>query len=157
VGVHQFSYRVKSGGVTRSDDIDLRRWKLESCGWGMEDGSPLPNVLPVGAKVVMRAEGWGFPDTSGFLVFKKDQAEILLWERDDGQNTSNLPQPLINNDDEVDWWKVDVKDSVALNEWTTVHEEEVSVLGFNNAEYYFEVKLQDQKCTSGELSVRPPQ
>jgi hypothetical protein len=157
VGVHTFSYRLSAGGVTRSDGIALRRWKLESCGWGMEDGSPLANPLPVGAKVVMRAEGWGFPDTSGFLVFKKDQAEILLWERDDGQNTSNVPQPLINNDDQVDWWKVDVKDSVALNPWTTIHEEEVAILGFNNAEYYFEVTLQDEKCTSGELSVRPPQ
>jgi len=152
-GVHQFSYEASAGGTSRGATISLRRWKLESCGWTMEDGTPASGDVALGAKVVMRADGWGFPDTSGFLVFKRDQAEFKLWERDDGQNTTNVPQPLINNDDEVDFFKVDVMSSVALQPWTTVFDEEVPILNLARAEYYFEVKLQDERCTSGEISV----
>lgn len=153
LGTHRFTYNVDTGGTVRGDHIDLRRWKLESCGWEMANGNPLPNPVPLGAQVVMRATGWGFPDTSGLLLFKKDQAEFLLWERDDGQNLSGTPKPFINNDDEVDWWKVDVMGSVAQKPWTTVFDEDFTVLGFGHAEYYFEVTLQDEKCTSGEISV----
>lgn len=153
-GTHDFVYWAESGGVTRRGQATLRRWKLESCGWFTEAGAPASGVVPLGAKVAMRASGWGFPDTSGFLVFKKDQAEFLLWERDDGQNNTNLPQPLINNDDEVDWFKVDVLNSVADQPWTTVFTEEVELLGIRtHAEYYFEVTLQDETCTSGQLDV----
>lgn len=153
-GTHDFVYWAEAGGVARRTQATLRRWKLERCGWVKADGTPTGGVVPLGEKVSMRASGWGFPDTSGFLVFKKDQAEFLLWERDDGQNTTNLPQPLINNDDEVDWFKVDVLDSVADQPWTTVFTEEVELLGIRtNAEYYFEVTLQDETCTSGQLEV----
>lgn len=153
-GVHDFVYWAESGGVSRRAQATLRRWKLESCGWFKADGTPAAGAVLLGEKVSMRAAGWGFPDTSGFLVFKKDQAEFLLWERDDGQNTTNLPQPLVNNDDEVDWFKVDVLDSIAVQPWTTVFTEEVELLGIRmDAEYYFEVTLQDETCTSGQLDV----
>lgn len=153
-GVHDFVYWAESGGVARRAQATLRRWKLESCGWFKADGTPAGGTVPLGEKVSMRASGWGFPDTSGILIFKKDQAEFLLWERDDGQNDTNLPQPLINNDDEVDWFKVDVANSVADQPWTTVFTEEVELLGIRMyAEYYFEVTLQDETCTSGQLDV----
>jgi len=153
LGTHHFSYNVSSGGSARGLGLDVRRWKLESCGWAMADGSPLSNPVPPGTRVVMRASGWGFPDTSGILLFKKNQADFTLWERDDGQNTSGHPEPYVNNDDQVDTFKVDVRNSVAEEKWTTVFDEEVPVLGLSHAEYYFEVTLQDQTCTSGELTV----
>ncbi|MEW5737978.1 MAG: hypothetical protein AB1938_03575 [Myxococcota bacterium] len=154
-GTHEFKYSVESGGVLRSDAITMRRWKLESCGWFQGD-SPVGGTVMDGTTVTMRATGWGFPDTSGILIFKVNQAEFKIWERDYGQNNTDLPQPFVNNDDEVDTRKADVVSSVSEEDWHARFDEEPDFLGYGRAEYYFEVRIQDEKCTSGEINVPSP-
>lgn len=154
-GTHQYQYYAQSGGIVRSADVGMRRWRLESCGW-YKDGAPVSGPVMADTTVMMRATGWGFPDTSGILVFKVNQAEFKIWERDDGQNDTNLPQPFVNNDDEVDAWKADVVSSVSEDDWRARFDEEPDFLGFGGAEYYFEVRIQDEKCTSGEIVVPSP-
>lgn len=152
-GTHEYNFWARSGGITRRDAVTLRRWKLESCGWALADGTAPSGPVMEGTTVFLRATGWGFPDTDGFLLFKRNQAEFTLWEKDYGQNNTNVPQPWVNNDDHVFTHKGDVKDSVAAYEWKVDFDEEVDFLGLGRAEYYCEVTLHDQQCTSGELTV----
>jgi hypothetical protein len=104
---------------------------------------------------VMHAELWGFPDTSGWL-FKSPRARFTVWERDPGgRETPEQIDSFKNNDDEGDSFGADVRSSVSVARWTSVYEDEFDLLDLhvNAAEYYFEVSVEDQVCTSGELLV----
>jgi hypothetical protein len=104
----------------------------------------------------MHAELWGFPDTSGWLIFRSPRAEFTVWERDPGgRPTPEQVDSLRNNDDEGDSFGSDVKSSVSEARWTTKYDDEFDLLDFhtNAAEYYFEVSVEDQVCTSGEILV----
>ena len=51
--------------------------------------------------------------------------------------------------------KADVRSSETATSWTTVYEDEFDLLDLhtNAAEFYFEVQVEDQVCTSGEIHV----
>lgn len=106
--------------------------------------------------VTPRAAGWGFPDTTTFLFIKSHKAHFKIRERDSGQNTTSLPQLLVNNDDEVTTLDVDMFGSVSQTTWTARFVEEVDFFNLNRAELYFEVRMEDELCTSGEIIVKPP-
>ena len=62
---------------------------------------------------------------------------------------------IANNDDEGDSFDADVLSDASEARWTTAYEDEFDPLDLhvNAAEYYFEVNLEDQVCTSGEIHV----
>ena len=103
----------------------------------------------------MHASLWGFPDTETYLwLFKSPQAEFTIWEADPAGRQWD---PFGNNDDEVDSWNADIRSDETQQGWTAVYDEEFHMdpLVWNPAEYYFEVKVEDQLCTSSKIVVPP--
>jgi hypothetical protein len=157
-GRETYDFLVQSGGIERMASITLQRWGIERCSWRTPEGRPYDEEESVnrGTQAVMHAELWGFPDTSGWFIFKRPRAEFTVWERDPG----GRPTPedidfLKNNDDEGDSFDADVRSNASEASWTTVYEDELDLLDLhaNAAEYYFEVKVEDQVCTSGQILV----
>ena len=157
-GREVYDFVVRSGGIERRASITLQRWGIESCAWRSGDGRPFDEGESVGrgTQAVMHARLWGFPDTTGWLIFKSPQATFTVWERDPGgRPTPEQVDFLQNNDDEGDSFDADVKSDETTAGWTTVYEDEFDPLDLhaNAAEYYFEVVVEDQRCSSGELRV----
>ncbi|MBF5041534.1 hypothetical protein FGE12_03985 [Aggregicoccus sp. 17bor-14] len=157
-GRETYTFTVRSGGIERSASLTLQRWGIERCGWRASDGRPYAGDEAVnrGTDVVMRAELWGFPDTSGWLIFRHPRATFTVWERDPGgRPTPGEIDSLKNNDDEGDSVDADVKAGASEAHWTTEYDDEFDLLDLhvNAAEYYFEVHVEDQVCTSDEVLV----
>ncbi len=157
-GREVYDFVVQSGGIERAASITVQRWGVESCAWRSSEGRPYAEDETVGrgTQAVMHAELWGFPDTTGWLIFRRPVAEFTVWERDPG----GRPTPedidfLKNNDDEGESFDADVRSNASEARWTTLYEDEFDPLDLhmNAAEYYFEVKVEDQVCTSGEILV----
>lgn len=156
-GTRRYDYVFHAGGTTRSASVTMRRWGFTGCGWVVNGMPASPSqVVADGTPVTMRATGWGFPDTTTFLFIKSHQAHFKIWERDYGQNNTNLPQPLVNNDDEVTNVDGDMRSSVSEAPWKAKFDEELEFLHLNRAELYFEVRMEDELCTAGEIVVPPP-
>jgi hypothetical protein len=160
-GFRTYELLVRSGGIERSATLTLQRWGIERCGWTTSGGAALEDGawLHRGVEVVMVTESWGFPDTTtSWLVFRWPQAESTIWEADPAGRPGPGDIPLFaNNDDEVDSFLADVRNGRSEERWTTVHEDEFDPLDLhvNAAEYYFEVELEDQRCTSAQILVSP--
>jgi hypothetical protein len=156
-GWRTYELVARSGGTERSASVTLQRWGIEGCGWRTPDGAALPDGARValGAQVYLEARLWGFPDTTTrWFLFRSPLAEFTLWEADPGGRAQ--PGDLFeNNDDEVDSFDAEIRSGLTERGWTTEHEDEVDPLdlNLNAAEYYFEVKVEDQRCTSGQLVV----
>lgn len=138
--------------------VTLQRWGIESCSWRASDGRTYgeSESVGLGTEAVMHARLWGFPDTTRWLFFKRPQARFTVWERDPGgRPTPEDVDTLENNDDEGESSDADVKSDETAARWTTVYEDEFDPLDLhvNAAEYYFEVSVEDQVCTSGEVLV----
>ena len=105
----------------------------------------------------MHAQLWGFPDTTtNWFFFKSPQAEFKIWEADPGGRPAYGEISLFeNNDDEVESFDADIRSDQTEARWTTVFGDEYDPLDLhlNAAEYYFEVKVEDQVCTSGGILV----
>jgi hypothetical protein len=160
-GFRTYDLVVRSGGMERSASVTLQRWGIDGCGWRADGGAALEDGAWTarGIRVVMAADSWGFPDTTtSWLVFRWPQAEFTLWEADPGGRPEPGDLPFLeNNDDEVDSFLADVRSGRSEQRWTTSHEDEWDPLDLhmNAAEYYFEVKLEDQRCTSAQILVPP--
>jgi hypothetical protein len=157
-GRQVYEFVVRSGGIERSASITLQRWGIERCAWRAADGREYGGSESVGrsAQVAMHAWLWGFPDTTGWLFFKRPQAEFTVWERDPGgRPTPGQIDSVRNNDDEGDSFDADVRSGESAASWTTTYEDEFDPLDLhaNAAEYYFEVVVEDQRCNSGEILV----
>jgi hypothetical protein len=158
-GRKTYEFVVRSGGIEKNASVTLQRWGIESCAWRSSDGRPLggSEYVDRGTPVVMQALLWGFPDTTtSWFFFKSPQAEFTIWEADPGGRPTREEIDLFqNNDDEVDSFDADVRSDQTEARWATVFEDEYDPLDLhlNAAEYYFEVKVEDQVCTSGEILV----
>ncbi len=157
-GREEYTFLVRSGGIERTASLTLQRWGIERCGWRSSEGRPLgeSEAVNVGSPVRMHAELWGFPDTSGWFVFKSPMATFTVWERDPGgRPTPEEIDSLKNNDDEGDSLDAEVRSDASTATWTAVYEDEFDPLDLhvNAAEYYFEVQVEDQVCTSGQILV----
>ena len=159
-GSQGYGFIVRSGGIERSASVTLQRWGIESCGWRSSDGRPLAEgeTLAQGTEVALHARLWGFPDTTTqLLFFKSPLAEFTIWERDPGgRPTPEQIDTLANNDDRGESFDADVRSDQTEARWTTVFDDELDPLDLHltSAEYYFEVQVEDQLCTSGEIRVR---
>lgn len=153
-----YDFVVRSGGIERTVSVTLQRWGIESCSWRSSDGRTYgasESVNP-GTEAVMHARLWGFPDTTRWLFFKRPQARFTVWERDPGGRPTPEDIDIFeNNDDEGESSDADVKSDETAARWTTLYEDEFDPLDLhvNAAEYYFEVSVEDQVCTSGEILV----
>ncbi|HET9452513.1 MAG TPA: hypothetical protein VFO83_16605, partial [Aggregicoccus sp.] len=158
-GLRAYDFVVRSGGIERSASVTLQRWGIESCGWRSPEGRPYGEGerVALATQAVMHARLWGFPDTTtNWFFFKSPQAEFTVWERDPGgRPTPEEVDSLKNNDDEGESFDADVRSDQSEARWTTVYEDEFDLLDLhlNSAEYYFEVAVEDQRCTSGEILV----
>jgi hypothetical protein len=150
---HSYSWQFVSGGVERSGSIGLTRWGLTGCGWFGVDGQPVPagTVVNPGTPVLLRAFTWGFPDTRTTLgIFKDRQATFQVLESDEGRDIRLGPGA-----DDVDDFDADIRGDLAEARWTTRFDEETNLLIISriHAELFFEVVIEDQKCTSTLIRV----
>jgi hypothetical protein len=154
-----YDFVVRSGGIERNASVTLQRWGIESCAWRSNDGRFLggSEYVARGTPVFMHALLWGFPDTTtNWFFFKSPQAEFMIWEADPGGRPARGEIDLFqNNDDEVESFDADIRNDQTEARWTTVFGDEYDPLDLhlNAAEYYFEVKVEDQVCTSDEILV----
>jgi hypothetical protein len=154
-GVRRYDFLVRSGGMEREVGVSLQRWGIAGCGWYSAEGRPLEEgeTLESGTEVLVQAQLWGFPDTTTrWLFFESPLAHFTLWERDSGRDPYDL---FANHDDEVETLEARVQGGQTQARWGTRFDEEVEVLDLNRAEYYFELRVEDQLCTSGDIRVLP--
>lgn len=158
-GWKTYDFVVRSGGMEKHASVIVQRWGIASCAWHSIDGQPVGEgeYVARGTSVVMHARLWGFRDTTtSWLFFKSPTAEFTIWEADPGGRPTPEEIDLFqNNDDEVDSFDADIRSDQTEMRWTTVFDDEYDPLDLhvNAAEYYFEVKVEDQRCTSGQMLV----
>ncbi len=163
-GTRTWDFVVRSGGMERSASVTLQRWGIEDCGWWTAAGQRIGEgeTVAIGTQVSMRATLWGFPDTTTILlVFRSPLADFTIWERDPGGRVDPVQKidPISNNDDKVKSFAAEIHSDQTERGWTVKYDEEFGIvldpIHLNAAEYYFEVTLEDQVCTSGEIWVYP--
>jgi hypothetical protein len=116
-------------------------------------GEPVPagTLVNPDTPVLLRAFTWGFPDTKTTLgIFKDRQATFQVLESDEGRDSRLGIGP-----DDVDDFDADIRGDLAEARWTTRFDEETNLLIITriNAELFFEVVIEDQKCTSTAIRV----
>jgi hypothetical protein len=157
-GVATYDFLVRSGGIERTAAVRVQRWGINHCAWYATDGREYSQSEAVNpdTEVVMKAVLWGFPDTKDYVVFKSPLARFTVWERDPGGRPDELISDSVeNNDDKVKSFDGEIKAGQSEAVWKAEYVHEVDPIDFNvnAAEFDFDVQVEDQVCTSGEILV----
>lgn len=157
-GQRTYDFLVSSGGIERTASVTLQRWGIDDCGWFAADGRRLEpsEAVAIGTPISMRAWLWGFPDTETVLFFKSPLAKFTVWERDPGGRPDEpITDSVQNNDDHIESSDAEIHAGFTEAVWDSIYTSEFDLfdLNVNAAEYDFDVQVEDQVCTSGEILV----